>query len=421
MFHLGYTITLVGSYSSGGIMINVKVVGNYAYVTQNDSICLNIIDISDPSAPSSVSAYTCYCPPLNHRVADGLAISNNYAYLAYNEQISALRIINISNPLFPELSGQLSSSFTWIRGMEISGKYLYMTGDSGLTIVDISDPANPIITGTYNMFGLQAHDVFIQNDTNAFISHYIQNLFTSGFAIINVKTPTSSTLSSLCTTTVAPIKIEVNGNYAYLANGDSGIQIANIENSAAPTIVSTCRIGGYVSNIKIVNNYIFATVRDKGFYVINAANPLSPIIVDSFLVNLDANFNYIDIQGQNAFITDHNLLIFDVSKYVANENIPQRQISLNLNIRPNPFNGTTQINYIINNGSVQYKSPHRTKVNLSIYDCQGRLIEVLVNANMNNGSYFATWTGQNQTSGLYLIVLKNDQYTVNAERCLMIK
>lgn len=64
---------------------------------------------------------------------------------------------------------------------------------------------------------------------------------------------------------------------------------------------------------------------------------------------------------------------------------------------PNPFNPQT---------AIQYSVAKEGHVNLSVYDIRGRLLEALVDANMQAGRHAATWDAAHYPSGVYITVLQ---------------
>lgn len=69
---------------------------------------------------------------------------------------------------------------------------------------------------------------------------------------------------------------------------------------------------------------------------------------------------------------------------------------------PNPFNPKTTINFEI---------PSYTKVNLSIYDCLGRLVTTLVDREINFGPYSVEFTSNKLSSGVYFYRLTTESFT----------
>lgn len=78
---------------------------------------------------------------------------------------------------------------------------------------------------------------------------------------------------------------------------------------------------------------------------------------------------------------------------------------------PNPFNPTTTIKYDIANNSF---------VKLVVYDLAGKEVETLVSNNLQAGSYEATWSGSNYSSGVYFARIEAGSYR-HIIKMLMIK
>lgn len=90
-------------------------------------------------------------------------------------------------------------------------------------------------------------------------------------------------------------------------------------------------------------------------------------------------------------------------------NIPQR-FSLQQNY-PNPFNPSTNI---------AFELPVSSKVKLTLYDIQGRVVEVLVNEHLKPGSYRTAWNGAEHASGIYLYKLEADGFS-ETKKLMLVK
>jgi hypothetical protein len=113
----------------------VQVVGNYAYVADDWLGGLQIIDISNPVAPTLKGNYD------TSGNAEDVQIVGNYAYVA--DENSGLQIIDISNPATPTLKGNYDTSGRAF-GVQVVGNYAYVADyEGGLKIIDVSDFTNP--------------------------------------------------------------------------------------------------------------------------------------------------------------------------------------------------------------------------------------------------------------------------------------
>ncbi|MCB0725512.1 MAG: T9SS type A sorting domain-containing protein [Ignavibacteriae bacterium] len=68
---------------------------------------------------------------------------------------------------------------------------------------------------------------------------------------------------------------------------------------------------------------------------------------------------------------------------------------------PNPFNPSTKIKFDI---------PRSDKVRITIYDMLGREVELLLNEQLNPGSYEIEWNASAYPSGIYIVKMESNSY-----------
>jgi hypothetical protein len=142
----------------------IFVQGSYVYV--GEGVRLSILDISDPVSPTLVGQ----TPPLTSTVGFGsvedIYVSGGRAYVATG--YGGLRIVDTSVPTFPVEIGFYAATVhhvivrdnpieigAYIRGwpaynLQAADGYVYLIGEYGLRLLDISDPANPVVVSFYN-------------------------------------------------------------------------------------------------------------------------------------------------------------------------------------------------------------------------------------------------------------------------------
>jgi len=69
---------------------------------------------------------------------------------------------------------------------------------------------------------------------------------------------------------------------------------------------------------------------------------------------------------------------------------------------PNPFNPSTTISYQLNQSG---------KININIFDLNGKLIDELVNDFKEMGNYSINWNGSNLANGVYIVKLQSNEFT----------
>jgi hypothetical protein len=112
----------------------VQVSGRYAYVTMGNATGgnkLQIIDISDPTTPATVTNISTGTSP------SGLFIAGKYAYIT-NQASATLQFFDISNPSSPSSLGTVGTDTT-PDSVYVSGRYAYVVAQNGtLRLYDIS-------------------------------------------------------------------------------------------------------------------------------------------------------------------------------------------------------------------------------------------------------------------------------------------
>jgi hypothetical protein len=127
---------------------DVRVVGSIAYMALDSGLLL--VDVSDPAHPAALA---------NLSIANGqqvrLAVGGTLVYLA--DLDFGLHIVDVSDPLHPAEIGRLplggtpravSLGGTGLGGYALTGSYAVVAcGDGGLAVVDVSNPATPLLAG----------------------------------------------------------------------------------------------------------------------------------------------------------------------------------------------------------------------------------------------------------------------------------
>ena len=142
-----------------------------------------------------------------------------------------------------------------------------------------------------------------------------------------------------------------------------------------------------------------------------------PFGLDTTLIS---GFSY-KREGENGewFPIEGNLAI---RAYLSSESlsITNYEIPFNYGIKdifPNPFNPVTNI---------QFEVSEISKVELSIYNLNGRLVNTLVNAFVNPGKYTSVWNGSDRfgnqvSSGIYFTVLESNKKLIQTQKLVLLK
>lgn len=159
----------------GGAASAIFVAGEYAYMGFGPQLA--VMDITNPEQPVKVGYLV--LPGLIEEVY----VSRNHAYVATGE--AGLRIIDISNPAAPrEVAYDEAQSY----GITIEQTYAYVATSSGLKILDISQPSAPSHVGTYPT-ATRAVSVAVMGDY-AYLAAPGPNFYDGILHLVDISNPT---------------------------------------------------------------------------------------------------------------------------------------------------------------------------------------------------------------------------------------
>jgi hypothetical protein len=148
------------------------------------------------------------------------------------------------------------------RNLAIAGNYAYILCDSGLVIVNISDPLRPTIAGEIAAPAVKGGTAIAVQFRYAFITD------AEGLKVVDVTVPEKPRLVEAATQKIADARgLYVARTYAYVAAGKQGLVIVDVERPESPRIDQTFNADGAlddVNDVKVAmtNASVFAYVAD---------------------------------------------------------------------------------------------------------------------------------------------------------------
>jgi len=286
---------VVGAYGETGScwFVDIRVVGSYAYVADLDK-GLVILDVSDPTAPAFVSMLS------ESSIIDRIEVIGTYAYLMGHY----IDVVDISDPMAPShaATGELPGGFP--MATSVQGDFLYVSDvNNGLEIVDVSNPVAPTVVGNYdfvstgyemNTYGLDVAGSFAYVANDSF-----------GLAVIDVSDPAVPALVTYLGQTAPGQAVSVVGGYAYTVAGFWGtyprINAVDISNPAAPAIAGGCPLGSWT--FRMVTQGDYAYVFGRNLLAIDMSNPVAPLVTDSVLIGSE-RLEGVAVDGSTMVVTD---------------------------------------------------------------------------------------------------------------------
>jgi len=253
-------------------------------------------------------------------------VQGKYAYVT-TDSSSRLTVVDISNPSSPTVTGSVyDANLARPWSLSVAGKYAYVTAyfDDRLTVVDVSNPASPTVAGSIqDATNLNFPRAVYASGKYAYVAAYGANRLT----IVDVSNPASPSVTGSVqdTNLSSPGSIYVLGRYAYVgALGNNRLTIVDVSNPASPSVAGSIQdntnlnrpYGVYASGKYV---YVAADTANR-LTVVDVSNPASPTVAGSVQDNTNLNDpSAIYVSGKYAYVAagwagvQNRLTVVDIS------------------------------------------------------------------------------------------------------------
>jgi len=256
----------------------IRVVGKYAYLTNSSINTFSIIDVTDPAKPIEISTLS---SSTALSFIKGLDVSGRYAYVSGLETV---QIIDISNPSNPMIVGGVTSTDFSSDSIYVSGNYAYVSGVNSIQVINISNPSSPTIVGAI------VSSTALGSVTSLYVSGayaYISDRSSDSLRIIDISNPINPMIIGSVVSSTAlndPWSVYVSGKYAYLANEtDDSLRIVDVSNPTSPTIVGGIKDSSLLNgarSVSVSGKYAYVAARDdNSIRIIDVSSSTNPTIV----------------------------------------------------------------------------------------------------------------------------------------------
>ena len=152
---------------------------------------------------------------------DYLAVQGPYAYVSAEIGAADLHVVDLSDPAHPVLGAGIDAGSAAEHPV-IEGRYLYLpAGTEGLVVIDLGDPADPVVRGSATPPDGYTYCVDVCGD-HAYVADS-----GDGFHVFDVSDPDQPLLvASLYD--LFTVDIEVVGDHAYVATGDEVVVVLSL-------------------------------------------------------------------------------------------------------------------------------------------------------------------------------------------------
>jgi len=223
---------------------------------------------------------------LNLHLLGTCAIPGSAGHLAVEGSIvcvasdSGLFVVDVSDPFAPAIVGRVAT-LPRATGVAVRDNYAYVTcRDSGLRVISIADPANPVQVGFRDTPYYALHVALA--DTFAYIGDFV-----AGLRIMSVANPANPYEVGFVLANRAACGVAVAGRYVYVADA-SMLSVIDAEDPTDPKLIGTCTTN-YARYVAVVDSFAFVADAQGGMRVVNVADPTQPYTVGSYPTSFAAH------------------------------------------------------------------------------------------------------------------------------------
>ncbi|MGE5424324.1 MAG: LVIVD repeat-containing protein, partial [Syntrophothermus sp.] len=234
----------------------------------------------------------------------GIFASGNIVYVV--TVADGVQVFDITDPANPVITGTCiidPDNLCWNSAK--NGNLIYAaTGEGGLVVIDVTDPLDPHIAGNYA--GLTS-GVSIAN------GHAYTVSWDNTFHVLDISNVTNITETGSCFLNGYPVRTEVKGNYVYVANSTTnaggGINVVNVTNPAAPAVVTT--YAGYADHVTVNGNVVSFTGSSLPCTILTITDPAAPEFASDYQIPVFTSDVHVD--GNYLYTGNNGFRVFDIS------------------------------------------------------------------------------------------------------------
>ena len=365
----------------------------------------------------------------------------NYAYITADRYHvstgTGIQIVDLS--FLPDSVHHIKNwtfeNYSFAHTLFQENNFLYLNGSNsmasgGITIIDISDPVNPVKRGQYKRGYI--HDCYVSNDT-------IYGALTSQKKYVILDASDKDSIKEIAEYSDLvgydlphSCWLSDDGNTLITANESrsppGNVSFWNIKDLKNIFYITTYRPPGNTTsiahNIFVKNKLVFVSHHTAGLRILDYRNPNNPVEIayhdtypQSNAAIIAGNWGCYPFFASGKIISSdmqtglyvHKLINDPTS--ISNPDITIIGYNLEQNY-PNPFNPVTLLGFGISKLGF---------VSLKVYDALGKAVAVLVNERKSPGSYEVAFDGSNLSSGILFYSLYVDGKIIQTKSMVLLK
>ncbi|MCP4549778.1 MAG: T9SS type A sorting domain-containing protein [bacterium] len=283
-----------------GLGTDVVLRDDIAYVCTNRS--LKIMDVSDPEVPVELSE-------VGHTGSRMISLYGDLAYLSYSDDYqtshSGFQIVDIEDPAAPVLLGSIETFPVILAASARIGDHLLISSTTGLRVYDVTDSSAPYLVTEFPSI-----DPFVDIETSGDIAY----LAGEDLQVIDISAPTAPVWVATLPTTYDNTGMDIAGDLLLLVSraysGDSELLIYNLSTPSAPMVLGSLLMAGgppvwINQDVRVKDDTAFVASY-AGLRLIDIADPAGPALLGRMSLGSMQWPTGVDIQGDKLCLSAYD-------------------------------------------------------------------------------------------------------------------
>jgi len=263
----------LGRQSVPGLPVRIDVTGDYAYVACTNAN-VKVFDCSDAANPHEISAWVGQAP-----TANSIQINENRAFITTAE--SGLSILDITDPAGPTLLGKYTTVNKWYNAVGLLNNVAIIADVDTLHIVDVTVPGSPVPVTDLPVVSGMVNDIHV-HEPFVFLASGPK-----GFDVLDLTDPAQPQKIGNVDTPGEALHLDMTDTHAFLADGSAGVRVIDISTPANPVEVAAIASLQNAYDIAVAGDFAYVARRWSPYiHIVDIGTPANPVRIDSFQIQL---------------------------------------------------------------------------------------------------------------------------------------
>ena len=262
-----------------------------------------VFDISDVTNPALMGGLG-----VGHhfQLVTDICLQDDIAYLSTIVE-GGFFIVDMSDPAAPVTLGQIDglSLYNVIAVGDLvysAGPLPGTTNDPGFYIIDVADPSSPTIVSVTGTPGAAYSEAVEVKGNTAYIP-----AGDAGLIVMDVSDPLNPVMTGSLASLDSTLDVQIIGTRAYIADRDGGLRIADVSDPSSIAVLGGLPTVGAMSQVQVIDNICYATVREGGVFAFDVSDPSAIALVGTIPV-INPWMTDLGIEDGVLFTAETNLL-----------------------------------------------------------------------------------------------------------------